>query len=881
MGISSTTLYKQIRMATGILLVMLVATACNNSRKTATKSVALPALTISAKKGISQYRHSATRHWDILHTEVSLHLHLREKAADGDARLLLRPYFYTTDTLILDAGNMHIQEIVHQEYTLPETDWEHKNGKLRIQLPQQYHRNDTISLRIRYTATPYKTNTGGSKAITEGRGLYFINTDLSEPGKPMQVWTQGEPESNSGWLPTIDAPNERFTFRLHLTIPDSFTSLATGNFTGSVPAGNGLRTDTWDMDMPVQPYALMLAAGVFSVVRDTPWNGKEIQYYLEPAYAPYARAIFGHTPEMIQYFSDITGVPYPWNKYSQIVVRDFVSGAMENTTASLYGEFMNQNLRELADKNYEDVIAHELFHQWFGDYVTTESWAHINLNEAFANYSQQLWRHHKYGSASRDEQAVADLALYLNQAAYFDPPLVRFEYQAPGDVFDRVSYQKGGAILRYIHGLAGDTAFFLAMKAYLTSNALQPAETSDWRKALELATGRDWRWFFNQWYDQGGHPQLHLRYQYDDTLQELLVHATQTQDDEIQVYHLPLKAILIYGDSTAVIDWTVAERDQSFRFPYVRGIKPVFVPDATHWLPGILTEQKQPEVWLQQFRTAGDHFISKQRAVRGAFLHQRAAPALAVFREALNDPADGIRFQALTLLQRISGRLNWRDSLQVLVFRIAEEDSSHRARAAAWLVLGKWKHLPSLPAMIKALNDSSYMAAGAALEALQHLDGDTARYFALRLRENDPRAHLETAIWQVLAFQGAKADIAVYEVAAPGLYGRRRAALAEHISLYALYTADSTAYIRSLKLLLDMASTEKNRKHRQETGKQLVALYLRYKAYQDNNEEKNTIPQLTSRLEWAKRYSEKLKFAEPDPEVRQHYEQMEKNEYQE
>src|ERR1700761_7818012 len=159
------------------------------------------------------------------------------------------------------------------------------------------------------------------------------------------------------------------------------------------------------------------------------------------------REIFRHTPEMIEFFSQITGVSYPWNKYDQVIVRDYVSGAMENTTASLFGEFMNQNAREIADRSNEDVVSHELFHMWFGDYVTCESWTNITVNESFANYGEQLWRAHKYGKAAGDELAYNDLQGYISSAQLNDPQLVRFYYDSREDVFDAISYNKGGAIL--------------------------------------------------------------------------------------------------------------------------------------------------------------------------------------------------------------------------------------------------------------------------------------------------------------------------------------------------------------------------------------------------------------------------------------------------
>src|SRR5690606_27924383 len=139
-------------------------------------------------------------------------------------------------------------------------------------------------------------------------------------------------------------------------------------------------------------------------------------------------------------------------------------------------------------------------------------WSNLTLNESFANYGEQLWRRYKYGKASNDELAFEDLAKYLGARDASAVPLVRFHYHSRDDMFDRVSYQKGGAILNYLHGLMGDSAFYRAMNIYLTKNALQPAEAHNWRMAVEEATGLDWNWFFNQWYYREGHPILNVQY---------------------------------------------------------------------------------------------------------------------------------------------------------------------------------------------------------------------------------------------------------------------------------------------------------------------------------------------------------------------------------
>lgn len=386
----------------------------------------------------------------------------------GTARISIMPYTSAADTLTLDAKSMEIKSVNVKDFSgdkLSPMPYSYDGLQLRIAVRNLFFgsllmkRQQTIV--VEYTAKPYASAIGGSAAITEDRGLYFINTDKGIPGKPVQIWTQGETESNSHWMPTIDKPNQRSTFNISLLVPDTMQTLSNGRLVSSVPAGPGLRRDKWQMSQPIQVYAAMFAIGRFDVTKDE-WQdaqglNHEVNYYTEPMFAPYARGMFKHTPEMLTCFSKATGVSFPWNKYSQVVVRDYVSGAMENTTASLFGEFTNKNGRQLLDESNEDVVSHELFHQWFGDYVTAESWSNLTLNESFATYGEQIWRTHMYGKASADELAWGDLQRYLDASRRADPPLVRYYYRDREEMFDRISYQKGGAILRYIHSLAGDT----------------------------------------------------------------------------------------------------------------------------------------------------------------------------------------------------------------------------------------------------------------------------------------------------------------------------------------------------------------------------------------------------------------------------------------
>src|SRR4051812_19280901 len=251
---------------------------------------------------------------------------------------------------------------------------------------------------------------------------------------------------------------------------------------------------------------------------------------------------------MIAFYSRITGVDYVWPKYDQIVGRDYVSGAMENTTATLHQESAQQDARELADDNrWEEVIAHELFHQWFGDYVTTESWSNISLNESFATLGSQLWNEFHYGKDAGDAERYGSVQGYIGSHSE-GKDLIRFYYNDKEDVFDAVSYNKGGGVLQMLRNYVGDSAFFKALNLYLTTNKFKSAEAQQLRLAFEEVTGKDLNWFWNQWYYGAGHPKLDISYGYNDATKQAQVIVQQKTD---KIFLLPVK-IDVWNGNTAV-----------------------------------------------------------------------------------------------------------------------------------------------------------------------------------------------------------------------------------------------------------------------------------------------------------------------------------------
>lgn len=847
-----------------LLAFSVLISACGPAKKTATNSIEehifLDTITVRANdKTMELYRSSEPIYWDIHHAIVQLSFDYENKTAAGTSLLKLSVYNEPMDSLVLDAKSMDIAAVsVKKNNQWQSVKFHQEEEKLHIQLGEKWNRGDTAYVQIQYTAKPYATKVGGSAAIREDRGLYFINTDGKIKNKPKQIWTQGETQANSHWMPTIDQPNERFTMRLELTVPDSVVTLANGSLDVSVKADKNCRTDIWQMNKPIQTYAYMFAIGTFDKVLDSSWHNKEIAYYVEPEFQPYASKMFQHTPEMIDYFSNVTGVAYPWNKYSQIVVRDYVSGAMENTSASLFGEFMNQDFRELADQNHEDVVSHELFHQWFGDYVTAESWSNLTVNESFATYGEQLWRHYKYGPAATEELAYDDLNKYINTAGMNDAPLVRFHYRNREVMFDRISYQKGGTVLRYLHGLMGNEAFSRAMKIYLSKNALQSAEAHHWRMAVEEATGLDWNWFFHQWYFDGGHPKLNFKYLKNDSLQKLTVQVDYTHTTNQKLFRYPLKVGVFYGQVLTLKDWTIDNNNLTFELPYQNGVAPLVVPDYYFWLPGVIKENKTSRDWLQQMSTV-PNYANKRKALIATFSMAKDSAAQAIYHLALKDSLEGIRFFALKSLLRTNADSEWKKAIaQEELKQVIANDKSNRVRSAALDVLYLWKLNMTTTELVQLVQDSSYSVAGSALVLLNQLDSNVAYNKAKELLKGKLKADLEDAVWQVMAQNEDKDNASYFIKAIPELYGSEKNSRINSFIKYLKMVNSLDPFEKGIEMLVNEIRNAPDAAARYAIGSKLMSLntYLdnqlkkeqQDQAVQKRNEAKSTITKLTKLL---------------------------------
>ena len=665
---------------------------------------------------------TATKDFDLVHTKLDLNFNFENQTVNGEAWVTLTPHFKSTNTLQLDAKKMNVYEVKEGNKTLK---FYNSGTKLNIDLSKMYAKNDTLTLYIKYKGNPNKVSNEGGVAITDNKGLYFINPKGEDISKPTEIWSQGEPEQNSVWFPTIDKPNQKMTEEITMTVPDKFVTLSNGKLISQKDNGNGTRTDYWKQELPHAPYLFFVGVGDFAVIKQK-WRGKEVNFYVEHSYKDTAEELFKNTTKMLTYFSDITGVEYPWDKYSQMIVRDYVSGAMENTGAVIHAEQSMLTKGELSERNtWESTIAHEMFHHWFGDLVTTESWANITVNESFANYSEYLWLNHEYGVDRAEEHMLKNRNQYLSKNTLkenYEKDLVRYNYAKKDDVFDVISYNKGGMILHMLRNYLGDDVFFAGLNLYLETNKFKSAEAQQLRLAFEEVSGQDLVWFFSQWYYSNGHPRLKVTYQNDLLSNKVKVKVTQSDKE----FDFPLSIAVYEGGSMTEYNVFVDGKEKTFEFPFTK--EPTLIKvNSNHVL---LAEIKEPELTVDQlifeYKNV-KHYVDKMKALELLKDKQEEKNVFKLFEQAIQDPYETLQSYAIENIN-LSGSYAKRKTIK----KIADltKDKNPNVAAAAISTLGKLVDQKYLSIYIKGLDNISPKVKGSSLLSMYYIDKDRAKKYA-------------------------------------------------------------------------------------------------------------------------------------------------------
>ncbi|MFS8082811.1 MAG: M1 family aminopeptidase [Ginsengibacter sp.] len=705
----------------------------------------------------TEYRGSYPKINDLVHTKLDVRFDYEKQWMYGKEWVTLQPHFYPTDSLTLDAKGMEIKEVVVMRGTskIP-LKYNNDGMQLWITLDKLYKAGEKYTLYIDYISKPNELKAHGSAAITDAKGLYFINPLGKEEG-PTQIWTQGETEANSAWFPTIDKPDQKTTQEITMTVPSKYVTLSNGLMTSSKKNADGTRSDTWKMDLPNAPYLFFMGVGDYAIVKDH-HNKLPVNYYVEKQYESVAKKIFGETPAMIGFYEKILGFPYAWPKYDQIVGRDFVSGAMENTTATLHQESAYQNARQLVDGNgWESTIAHELFHHWFGDLVTCESWSNITLNESFANYSETLWNEFRHGKDAGDMTNFDDMQGYLMSGSS-NKDLVRYYYKDKEDVFDAVSYNKGGRILNMLRNYVGDSAFFKSLHKYLETNKFKSAETAQLRLAFEDITGQDLHWFWNQWYYGSGEPSIKINYDYQPGRARVVVEQTQKTG---KIFKLPVAIDVYHGASK--LRYKVWLKNAADTFYFATSTKPTLINvDADKVLLALKNDNKTAEEFEQQYKYAG-LYLDRREA-----LDYFAKNKLSILAMGLNDKFWDLRLFTLEKMEQSSAYSV--PSVLSTIEKMAEKDPNKKVQAAAISLLAKTKDGQYKPLFIRFVNDSSYSVSGAALQGLDNLDQPEAYKLAKKF-SNDAKGKLGLVVASIMYAGATEADFeelfSIYKNSAP------------------------------------------------------------------------------------------------------------------
>ena len=619
-------------------------------------------------------RYSPDRVCAVRHYRIAIELDVDARRIAGTCTLTLSPVVTGPARLRLDAVELEIARVKMVGGRVLEH--RHDGKVLEVSLGA-VREGDTFDLDIEYAGQPR-------------RGIYFVGPDEAYPDKPLQVWTQGQDEDSRFWFPCFDTPSEKATSEVIATVPARFFALSNGRLVGDELEGERRRLH-WRFDVPHSCYLITLAAGELSELKDE-WKGPDgavdVTYYVAPGREEDARRTLGRTPKMLELFSRLFGVVYPYDKYAQVCVADFIFGGMENTTATTLTDVILYDQRAALDFDADALVSHELAHQWFGDLLTCRAWGEGWLNEGFATYAEYLWREAHEG---RD---AADYELDEWGEAYFAEDAGRYRrivatnvYDEPIEIFDHHLYEKGGRVLHMLRHLLGDELFFRTIKHYLTKHRTGSVETRDLARATEEATGRQLDWFFDQWISKGaGHPELEVGYEWDaeKRLVALTVKQTQKVEGSTPLFRLPASLKVVVGERAREVEIDVTGAQHTFYVPCEREPTQAIFDPGKLLLARVKTEKPVP-MWIAELGGA-ELAIDRVHAARQ--LAQKGGPkAVQALIDALGrDPSWIVRAAAADALGKLRGEAA-RDALIGAVATTAHS----RARRAVVRALGNFK----------------------------------------------------------------------------------------------------------------------------------------------------------------------------------------------
>ena len=537
------------------------------------------------------------RDYDVLHTRIDIKIDLTDKTVSGEVTHVLSPLSVALRTIVFDAADMDVKSVSSGSQFLR---YDQLDDKLWIELDRAYGFTDTLNVTINYSASPR-------------RGLYFIRPDSAYPNKHFQAWTQGEDMDNHYWVPLYDYPNDKTTFECVITVPKPFVAISNGELFHEKDNGD-TRTFHWRENFPMSTYLISFAVGEYQMVADH-YRALPIRYWVYPEHTSEdAFRSFGRTPDILTFFNRITGFEYPYEKYDQVIIEDFMYGGMENVTLTHQSDRTMHTARAQPDHSSVGLVAHELAHQWYGDLLTTRNWANAWLNEGFATFLTYLWFEHDKGTDEAEYVRLQQMRGVTRADRSRRRPMVQFYYDDSMELFDANIYAKGSVLLNMLRQILGEEPFWKAIRYYTKTNAFRNVETQDLKKAIEETTGQNLYWFFDQWVYNGGLPEFNVESKYNRRTKTVTLTVTQTQDSVADKwFRTPVTILVDQGEVTRKTVW-LDGRETVITIPSER-VPRMVIFDEGKIIPARLTFRKTDRELIYQLRHA-PHIVDRIWAIR-------------------------------------------------------------------------------------------------------------------------------------------------------------------------------------------------------------------------------------------------------------------------
>ncbi len=685
-------------------------------------------------KGVEHHR--PDRAFIIKHLKLDLRFDDERQKVSGSALFTLTPMNDGFDHIELDIAEMNIasvrllrvekrgtgdliQSALHLGVKL---EFETHPEKLSIELDRAYARNEHLIVEVIYSCSPRK-------------GIFFIKPDDAYPNKPRQIWSQGENEDAHWWFPCHDVTNQKMTTELLATVKSNYFALSNGELIGVRDnPSEGARTFHWSQAQPHPAYLVSVVIGEYDQIREN-YDGLPVDYYVYRDRKEAGQKLFANTPQMIKFFEEKYGYAYPYAKYAQVLVDDFLFGAMENTSATTMTDRCLLDARAELDLNYDDIVAHELAHQWWGDLVTCKDWSQIWLNESFATYSEYLWREQTRG---RDEARFAlfqDFLIYLREDfTSHRRPIVSNRYRFSEEVMDRHAYEKGECVLDMLRWVLGDEAFFRSLAHYLNKFEFGVAETNDFKVAIEEAAGQNLHWFFDQWIHGSGYPELDVSYEWQREQKMLKLSVKQVQgqvqeiEDKTPVFRFHAEIEIVTAETDEIIE---TERRTNYRVVVEKPEQDFYFPCDSK--PRLVAFDKHNRVIkLIRFPKSAQELIFQLTRDDGVMGRLRAARELSTFKgedavNALRAVLFGRDFYGVRMAAAISlGEIGGESARATLIEAYGASKDNRVRRSCVW-AMGNFKDEAAVDFLREVLDkDESYFVGVAAVRALANLGGDKA-----------------------------------------------------------------------------------------------------------------------------------------------------------